>query len=96
MVVGVARDRASAYAADAMTTKPAPRPMVKTRAAADRPERRSGADRRQVEEGPPGLRERRRLVEPRGPEVAEIEMTPSEWDALRQSSPLPAQTPRKR
>lgn len=45
-------------------------------------ERRSGRDRRQVDKGPPGGRERRVSVEPRKPEVVEREVSPSEWDAL--------------
>jgi len=49
-----------------------------------KPERRAGADRRRVDKGPPGSHERRRNVEPRRPEVEEIDMSPSEWDALSQ------------
>jgi hypothetical protein len=49
----------------------------------DGPDRRSGQDRRRVEQGPPGSRDRRRLVEPRRPEVAEIELSPGEWEALQ-------------
>jgi hypothetical protein len=49
-----------------------------------KPERRSGQDRRRVDKGPPGGHERRRSVEPRRPEVEEIDMSPSEWDALSQ------------
>lgn len=54
------------------------------------PERRSGQDRRRLEEGPPGSHDRRRLVEPRRPDVEEIEMSPSEWDALNQGLGAPA------
>jgi hypothetical protein len=75
-----------------MTTKPAPRPMATapdTDKAAGRAERRSGVDRRRVDKGPPGGRERRRHVEARLPDVAEIEMSPSEWDALARSLPPP-------
>ncbi len=45
-------------------------------------ERRSGNDRRRVEAGYPGKRERRRGVESRKPDVVELEMTNSEWSAL--------------
>jgi hypothetical protein len=45
-------------------------------------ERRSGTDRRSVEGNPPVRWERRRGVEPRKPEVVELEMTASQWDAL--------------
>lgn len=81
-----------------MSPKPIPRPMANAREQTDRtgrPERRSGADRRRVDKGPPGGRERRRLVEPRLPDVAEIEMSPSEWDALSKSLPPPARATKK-
>ena len=45
-------------------------------------ERRSGNDRRRRESTPPASWERRRAIEPRKPEVAELEMTPSQWDLL--------------
>jgi len=45
-------------------------------------ERRSGLDRRLRESTPPSAWERRRSVEPRKPDVAELEMTPSQWDLL--------------
>jgi hypothetical protein len=45
-------------------------------------ERRSGSDRRLRESTPPGAWERRRSVEPRKPEVAELDITPSQWDLL--------------
>jgi hypothetical protein len=45
-------------------------------------ERRSGNDRRLDESLPPGTWERRRSVEPRKPDVAELEITPSQWDLL--------------
>lgn len=47
-------------------------------------DRRSGADRRRTEKGPPGLAERRRGVEPRQPEVVELDMSESQWSALTQ------------
>jgi hypothetical protein len=59
------------------------------RARADQSERRSGADRRRVDKGPPGGRERRRLVEPRRPEVEELEMSESEWAQLSAELPSP-------
>lgn len=45
-------------------------------------ERRSGRDRRQREDTPPRGWDRRRGVEPRRPEVVELDLTPSQWDAL--------------
>jgi len=45
-------------------------------------DRRSGRDRRQRDSGPPDGWERRRSVEPRKPEVVELEFTPSQWGAL--------------
>lgn len=47
-------------------------------------ERRSGRDRRQVEKGPPGGRDRRVGLEPRRPEVVELEVSVSEWLALQE------------
>lgn len=58
-------------------------------AQASRPDRRSGSDRRKVDKGPPkGLRERRVSVEPRKPEVQEVEISPSDWASLT-DLPLP-------
>lgn len=62
-------------------TKPQGKPPI---------ERRSGRDRRQVDKGPPNGRERRLGMEPRKPEVVELEMTTSEWAAL---SELPSEPP---
>ena len=50
---------------------------------APRNDRRSGADRRKVDVPRKGLPERRRNLESRQPDVVEIEMTTSEWGALR-------------
>lgn len=47
-------------------------------------DRRTGADRRKLDTTPPGKVERRRSVESRQPDVVEIEMSPSEWRALKQ------------
>ncbi|MFT3954377.1 MAG: hypothetical protein QM722_08305 [Piscinibacter sp.] len=59
-------------------------------------ERRSGHDRRQVDKGPPGRVERRRVAEPRKPEVAELDMTESEWSELAQQAAMPpADKPKK-
>jgi hypothetical protein len=52
-------------------------------------DRRSGGDRRKVDKGPPGKRERRVSLEPRRPEVTESEMTPSEWDRLQELAAAP-------
>jgi hypothetical protein len=51
-------------------------------------ERRSGNDRRRLESAPPASWERRRAIEPRKPEVAELEMTTSQWDALNDDASL--------
>lgn len=46
-------------------------------------DRRSGQDRRKVDVGPPaGRRDRRRGIEPRQPEVSELQLTESQWGAL--------------
>lgn len=52
-------------------------------------ERRAGGDRRKTDGAPPSGWERRRGVEPRRPEVVELEMTPSQWDALHHDTPAP-------
>lgn len=49
-------------------------------------ERRSGHDRRKVDKGSPTGRERRVSLEPRKPEITEIEVTPSEWAALQEQT----------
>jgi hypothetical protein len=49
-------------------------------------ERRSGKDRRHVDTGPHGRHERRRHLEPRRPEVAELQLSDSEWAALTQGA----------
>jgi hypothetical protein len=45
-------------------------------------DRRTGSDRRKVDRGSPTGRERRVGMEPRKPEITEIEVSPSEWAAL--------------
>jgi|GEM_PF-766515 len=45
-------------------------------------DRRQGRDRRQQEAGPPTSYERRRAVEARQPEVAELDLSPAELEAL--------------
>jgi hypothetical protein len=70
---------------------PSSRPAPATSPPSD--DRRSGRDRRKVDKGPPGGRERRVSLEPRMPEVTESEMTPSEWDRLQE---LPAVPPKKK
>ena len=53
-------------------------------------DRRSGVDRRVMDKGPPpGKAERRRSVEPRKPDVVEIEMSNSQWSALTRGSDSP-------
>jgi len=57
-------------------------------------ERRSGRDRRQLDKGPPGRVDRRRVAEPRKPEVSELEVSESEWGALAEEAfRLPARKP---
>ena len=57
-------------------------------------ERRSGRDRRQVDKGPPGGRDRRVNIEPRRPEVVELEVSVSEWLALQEAtSPIDSASP---
>lgn len=51
--------------------------------------RRTGADRRKLDKGPPGGRERRVSLEPRKPDVVERELTPSEWATLQEQMPKP-------
>ena len=51
-------------------------------------DRRTGEDRRRVDNGPPGKHERRRSLEPRKPEVVELDMSNSEWSALS-DEPMP-------
>lgn len=61
-----------------------------------RPDRRTGADRRKVDKGPPkGMRERRVSVEPRQPEVQEVEISPSDWASLTDLPPPPPPKPPK-
>jgi hypothetical protein len=58
---------------------------------AGRQERRSGADRR-VKDQPDLVRaERRRGIEPRRPEIVEIDMSVSEWGALVEGFQKPEQ-----
>ena len=47
-------------------------------------DRRTGRDRRKVDRGSPTGRERRVSIEPRKPEISEIEISPSEWAALEE------------
>ena len=57
-------------------------------------ERRSGRDRRQTDKGPPGRADRRRVAEPRKPEVSELEVSDSEWGALAEEAfRVPARKP---
>ena len=49
-------------------------------------ERRSGNDRRHRDELPLTDWERRRSLEPRKPEVLDVEVTPSQWDALQREA----------
>lgn len=46
-------------------------------------ERRQGMDRRRVDAPAPGAHERRRGIEPRRPEVTELELSESQWAELQ-------------
>jgi hypothetical protein len=46
-------------------------------------DRRSGRDRRRADKGPPFGRDRRVSVEPRQPDVREVEVSIEEWNALQ-------------
>ncbi|MBX3603626.1 MAG: hypothetical protein KF788_00055 [Piscinibacter sp.] len=50
-------------------------------------DRRTGGDRRHADQGPPGLHERRTGLEPRQPDVHEVELTPSQWAQLFGGTP---------
>lgn len=50
-------------------------------------DRRSGADRRQSDAQPPAQIERRQTIEPRQPEVVEIEISPEQLIALGFEAP---------
>jgi hypothetical protein len=52
-------------------------------------DRRSGADRRKEDKGPPGKHDRRLTLESRQPEVVELELSNSAWTALLESPPKP-------
>lgn len=64
----------------ALATVPTSKPAAMPRWPAV--DRRTGQDRRERDLPPPG-RERRRGVEPRRPEVTELDLTPSQWGALK-------------
>ena len=69
--------------------------MKKTTSPLPEAERRSGRDRRQEDLGPPSV-DRRRGIEPRKPEVSEVNITDSEWGRLEEavrSPPAPAPAP---
>lgn len=63
---------------------------IGTLQAAPTVERRSGHDRRRRDQLPPDGHERRRTVEPRQPEIIELDFTPSQWGALS-GDELPAE-----
>ena len=52
-------------------------------------DRRSGADRRQTDAELAGRRDRRRGLESRKPEVAELDISDSDWSALVQAATAP-------
>ena len=53
-------------------------------------DRRSGGERRQQDAVPATSYERRNTVEPRQPEVAELELSPEEMEAMGFKPPPPA------
>lgn len=57
-------------------------------------DRRSGKDRRQSDQGPPSTRERRTTVEPRLPEMVEIQVTDEELRSLGFAPPTPPAEPK--
>lgn len=69
--------------------KPAPGPAAQPAA-----DRRSGKDRRRVDLRLPGEHERRRSVEPRKPEVRELDLSESQWADL-QAQATPKAVPKK-
>ena len=70
------------------------RALRNTKSTVPSADRRSGKDRRQVEVGPPSRHERRRAIEPRQPEVIELELSESQWGALSQHTQLPGRLKR--
>jgi hypothetical protein len=57
-------------------------------------ERRTGVDRRKADSGPPkGMRERRISLEPRKPEVQEVDLSASDWAAFDAMAPTPPKNP---
>ncbi|MCP5272858.1 MAG: hypothetical protein H6932_16795 [Burkholderiaceae bacterium] len=62
-------------------SKQPPRPAIATA------ERRSGEDRRRRDGANPKGAERRRSIEPRGPEVSEVALPPEEWQRLYGKKP---------
>jgi hypothetical protein len=56
-------------------------------------ERRTGADRRQVELGAPNGQERRRGLEPRKVDVQEVDLTLSDWALFEAGTPLKPKQP---
>lgn len=65
------------------------RPKRKTDGSAPPVERRSGQDRRKTDALPDGWRDRRRNLEARRPEVAEVDLTASQWAAFDLEPPAP-------
>ncbi|MET0518076.1 MAG: hypothetical protein ABW005_04470 [Burkholderiaceae bacterium] len=53
------------------------------------PERRSGKERRVAPPNTPVAVERRRGIEPRRPEIVELDMSPSEWGSLQDAFKKP-------
>jgi hypothetical protein len=57
------------------------------------PERRAGIDRRRVDLGPPNGIERRKGMEPRKPDVQEVDLTASDWANFDAQQPLKPKKP---
>jgi hypothetical protein len=67
---------------------------ARTPAAPQKNDRRTGVDRRRADVGPPkGVRDRRVSVEPRMPEVKEVDLSPSDWAAFDAVAPLQQKKP---
>jgi hypothetical protein len=56
-------------------------------------ERRAGVERRKVDLGPPNGVERRRGIDPRKPEVKEVDLTASDWANFEAGNPLKPKPP---
>lgn len=72
------------YCALPLTRRHTTAAVNKTTPPLPKAERRSGRDRRQEDLGPPSA-DRRRGIEPRKPEVNEVDISDSEWNRLQEA-----------